>query len=51
MTDEKNQDKENTHHEIIDKTDITNDYQEKDILEDEEFIEGECFELWKKIKK
>jgi hypothetical protein len=37
MTDEKNQDKENTHHEIIDKTDTTNDYQEKDILEDEGF--------------
>ena len=37
MTDEKNQDKENTHHEIIDKTDNTNDYQEKDILEDEAF--------------
>jgi hypothetical protein len=34
MTDEKTQDEQNTHHEIIDKTGTTNDYQEKDILED-----------------
>ena len=37
MTDEKTQDEKNTNHEIIDKTDTTNDYQEKDILEDEAF--------------